>query len=288
MPATNDALSVRPMGEADLTAAHGLSVAVGWPHRLEDWRLALTLGEGVVGLRASRVAATALWWRYGASGAGARQGRIGLVIVAPSLQGAGLGRRLMEAGLEALGAQPVLLNATVAGAGLYRRLGFEACGEIVQHQGMVQAGQTRPVGAAPRVRALQAGDIEQITAMDTVAIGADRRSVLTALLAISDTLGLEADGALAGFALSRAFGRGRLIGPVVARDGAAARLLVEAMIARHAGCFVRIDVPAGAGFGGMLSAAGLAEVDRVVTMVRGEAPAAGAWHTFALANQALG
>ena len=33
------------MSEADLPAAHELSRAVAWPHRLEDWQFVLSVGE---------------------------------------------------------------------------------------------------------------------------------------------------------------------------------------------------------------------------------------------------
>ncbi len=36
---------VLPMVAADLPAAAGLSRAVGWPHRLEDWQFAFQLGQ---------------------------------------------------------------------------------------------------------------------------------------------------------------------------------------------------------------------------------------------------
>ena len=39
-------LIYRPFAETDLPAAHRLSEAVKWPHRLDDWRFALQLGGG--------------------------------------------------------------------------------------------------------------------------------------------------------------------------------------------------------------------------------------------------
>ena len=36
----------RPMTEADLPAAHALSVQLKWPHRLEDWAMLQRVSDG--------------------------------------------------------------------------------------------------------------------------------------------------------------------------------------------------------------------------------------------------
>ena len=45
------AAGMRDLTEGDLAAAHGLSQAVGWAHRLEDWRFVHRLGRGFAGRR---------------------------------------------------------------------------------------------------------------------------------------------------------------------------------------------------------------------------------------------
>jgi hypothetical protein len=42
------AINYRKFTPADLDAAHRLSLAVGWPHRREDWQFVLALGAGYV------------------------------------------------------------------------------------------------------------------------------------------------------------------------------------------------------------------------------------------------
>ncbi|MCC7275681.1 MAG: GNAT family N-acetyltransferase, partial [Alphaproteobacteria bacterium] len=104
------AYGIRAMAEDDIGQAHALSQAVRWPHRPEDWRLLRAAGHAIVATDAAgAVVGTGLWWPYGSN-----VGSLGLVIVAPDRQGAGIGRRLMDAILAAAGERTMLLNATVA------------------------------------------------------------------------------------------------------------------------------------------------------------------------------
>ena len=98
---------------------------------------------------------------------------------------------------------------------------------------------------------------------------------------------VESDGAIVGFAIARAFGRGRVIGPLVAGDEADAIALAAAAATPG---FLRMDIPAEATqLAQWLGAAGLPVVDTVTTMVRGEWPATStASRRFALTSQALG
>ncbi|WP_224024852.1 GNAT family N-acetyltransferase, partial [Burkholderia vietnamiensis] len=83
-------LTYRPFAETDLSAAHRLSEAVKWPHRVEDWRFAFQLGSGFVAEDESGVVGTALGWRFDDACAS-----LGMVIVSPEQQGRGIGRELL-------------------------------------------------------------------------------------------------------------------------------------------------------------------------------------------------
>jgi GNAT superfamily N-acetyltransferase len=98
------------MGEADLPAAHELSRAVAWPHRLEDWQFVLSVGEGLVAYSGDRLVGTAMWWSFDA-----RLVRLGMVIVDPTIQRSGVGRALMEGILGRITEPTTILNATKAG-----------------------------------------------------------------------------------------------------------------------------------------------------------------------------
>ena len=58
-------VTLRAMVPDDLTAAHGLTAAIGWPHRPEDWRMLFGLGAGLVACEGGRVIGTAMSWRHG-------------------------------------------------------------------------------------------------------------------------------------------------------------------------------------------------------------------------------
>jgi hypothetical protein len=99
---------------------------------------------------------------------------------------------------------------------------------------------------------------------------------------------LERDGVLVGFSIMRRFGRGHVIGPLVAPDADGACALAAFWSGPYAGTFVRVDVTGESGLGPWLEQAGLAQVDTGVAMARnGEPPHDAAVHQFAIVNQAL-
>lgn len=272
------------MREVDLAAAQGLSRAVGWPHRLEDWQFALSVGEGLAAYAGERLVGTALGWTYGA-----RLSRLGMVIVDPAIQRAGIGRTLMNGMLDRLTTPTVILNATLAGEPLYHQLGFRAVDSIIQHQGASFSAPLVPLNAGERIRPMGRNDAGRLIALDAAAGGAGRPHVFAALIDQAEAVVLDAGGETVGFAFYRRFGRGHVIGPVVARDAASAQALIAHWIGSNAGMFMRIDVPGGSGLSDWLEGLGLASVSPVVTMRRGEPlPPPGPFRYFAILNQALG
>jgi predicted N-acetyltransferase YhbS len=274
------AIAYRPMGESDLPAAHALSQAVRWPHRPDDWHFALRLGTGFVAEEDGAVVGTALCWDQGPN-----HGSLGLIIVSPAHQGKGIGRRLMRLVLDRLGDRCTLLNATAAGQPLYESLGFQAVGTLHQHQGIFAPPEA---SAGPRARPATAADIPAIVALANRGTGMVRDELLKHLIGVAEGAVLEQDGAVTGFSLIRPFGRGHLIGPVVAADAACAQALIATWSDAYAGAFVRLDVTGSSGLGEWLAQAGLAEVDTAVTMARHGVPAQDATvRQFAIVSQAL-
>lgn len=275
---------LRRLTTADLPAAQRLSAAFGWPHRLEDWALVHALGSGHAVELDGQLAGTVLGWRFGAEAAA-----IGMIIVAPTAQGRGLGRRLTEAMLAELGPCRIALLATEAGRPLYAKLGFQPTGLVRQHQGKALAGGRQAPRPGEALRPLSGGDVAALAALDRMATGLDRSKALAALLEVAEGVVLERDGTPAGFALLRRFGHGHLIGPVIAPDTASAQALIGHWLDARGGEFLRIDVPDAAGLGPWLAKRGLADVGTALPMLRGvPAPPPRGPQSFALINQALG
>ena len=77
-----------PFAKGHLRGALKLSQEMSWPYRLEDWEVALELGQGFVLQDAGEVIGIAAWWPYGEAHASA-----GMIIVSKSAQGRGYGAR---------------------------------------------------------------------------------------------------------------------------------------------------------------------------------------------------
>jgi len=265
-----------PLRHGDATEAAALSAAFGWPHRPADWDLFLQLGQGVACRREGRLVGTAMWFALDDSHAS-----ISLVQVAPDMQGQGLGRRLMRAVMQDAAGRSLKLHATLEGAGLYAALGFTAGGIVEQWQGHADI----PPCAATGIRAATPEDRAAISRLDQAATGLDRASVLDTVMreAVVAVAGLP--GAVTGFVVRRLFGRGALLGPLVAPDEATA-IALASFVAEPG--FVRMELP-GTPLKAWATAHGLACVGQVQTMTTGHWPAPTAPHTrIALASQAFG
>lgn len=57
-------IEIVPFGPEHLEAAVALSRQAGWPHRTEDWQLALALSEGMVAVEDGKVVGTVLVTPY--------------------------------------------------------------------------------------------------------------------------------------------------------------------------------------------------------------------------------
>ncbi|MBT2325908.1 GNAT family N-acetyltransferase [Variovorax paradoxus] len=278
----NDDVVLVPFATEHLEGALQLSQEMSWPYRLEDWAFALELGQGFV-LRngAGTVIATAAWWAYGEDHASA-----GMIIVAKAAQGRGHGARLMEALLAAAHPRTITLNSTAEGLALYERRGFVRIGVIQQHQGFPDERHQPP--PASLVRAMAPSDVEAVARLDRQATGWARRQMLDRLIQAGDSDVLVRDGEPRGYAISRLFGRGHVVGPVVAESAADARTLIEAALARLGQVLVRVDTAATSQLGDWLESVGLRQVGDATTMVKGpHIPPAGPARMFALANQSF-
>jgi predicted N-acetyltransferase YhbS len=281
----SDGVSLRAMDAQDLEAALALTAEVRWPHRASDWEQAFRHGEGLVAERDGKVAATGLRWRWGP-----RHATLGLIIVSPACQGRRIGHRLMSALLDGLDDCSVLLHATAEGRGLYERLDFVRVGELRQHQGTALPSPPIALDAGWRLRPGGQSDLDALALLDEQARGMPRRELIADLFAGAEaTVVLDHDGRARGFAMLRRFGRGHVIGPVVAASDEGAKALIAHLSGLNAGRFTRIDIDFATGLGEWLESLGLLRVDAPTTMVRGPALVTSREaRLYAIVTQALG
>jgi GNAT superfamily N-acetyltransferase len=275
--------TLRPLLPADLPAAAALSSSFGWPHRLEDWQFMSAAGRGVAAECSGALVGTAMSWTYGPDWAA-----MGLIGVAEAARGQGLGRRLAEAVLAGLGTRNVVLHATEVAIPLYRSLGFAPCGVARQLQGAAFGAGVVALDQGERLRPIGRSDPAVLAALDRQATGMERSLLVNALLETGAGVALDRDGEVTGFALLRRFGRGHVIGPVVAPDGERARALIGHFLGSRPGQFMRVDVPEDTGLCPWLEQLGLSDAGPAFRMVRGEQARGGPAGVYALMSQAFG
>ena len=284
-----DRMIPRAMTQDDVVAVHALSKAERWPHRFEDLADMLSVGEGVVGEVDGEIVASVMWWP-----AGHHSATLGMVIVAASCRGEGLGRLMMNSAIEGIQATlgtdaAILLNATEDGMPLYSKMGFVPIGDIRQHQGTSFSAPLVPLGEGERLRPVGENDAPRIAALIESATGLDRPAMMEVLFDKAHGVALDHDGELTGVALFRRFGHGYALGPVVAPDLDRAKALIAQWLGARSGEFTRLDIAGDSDLGEWLEDLGIVRVGRVVTMVRGRAPRpTGRARSFAIVAQALG
>lgn len=211
---------------ADVPAALALSAKVGWNQTADDWRLFIAHGR-TIGLfdGEAGLVATAAALPYDNA-----FGYISMVIVDPAWRRRGLARRLMGECIDALRRQgrAALLDATPAGALVYRGLGFV---ELATMERWEREGGAAD-GGGHAVDPLAPKDVENLLAADAAAFGSQRRFLLEDFLARTGTLAWTYDG---GYLVMRQGHRATQIGPLIASSAQAARVLLAAAIAAARG-----------------------------------------------------
>ena len=258
--------TIRPITLADRPLLHELTVAVFWPHRAHDLDVFLSLGQGYIALdEIGRPIGSAMYFTMGSDFA-----MCGMMVTTPRLQALGAGRRLLRRILTDCEGRDLRLSATKSGYSLYESAGFEPDFTIWQQQGKVRPFYLPEPVAGLTLRDLAPQDHAAIHALDSQAYGAHRPEVVEAMLALSTGMVVERDGALCGFAMMRPFGKGMVIGPVVAEDDQMAMQLCAPLIQQCEGHFVRMDTPQQSEhFKAFLSAAGMGVFDTVTEMHMG-------------------
>ncbi|WP_306909361.1 GNAT family N-acetyltransferase [Rhizobium mesoamericanum] len=284
------AMAIGDAADADLEQLYALSISVGWPHRAEDWQFLREVGKGVVATdEIGRIMSSAMWFSQSAELA-----TIGMVITSPRLQTQGTGLWLMEYALKDLAGVNLRLNATRAAQRLYLSLGFKPEKTVYQCQGIVtNPPAERPVSG--ELRPMTDADLAAAVTLDAAAFGVARTRLMGKLFQHSRGYGLFRDGHLVAFALCRRFGRGHVVGPIVASNDEDAMAVVAPHIRNHEGQFLRLDTHFEAGeFALLVVRSGLSVFDTVLTMSLGKSLAdfasgeADGPVTYSLVSQTLG
>lgn len=232
----SEALTKVTLNLADVPGGLALSDAAGWNQTGDDWQIFIRHGQ-TIGYRNSegQLVATAAALPYTGG-----MGWISMVLVAQDWRHKGLATQLLDGCvkyLQQMSAVPVL-DATPAGAPVYRRIGFEACFELARWEGNASTAVT-PVPDA--VRLADADDLQSMVALDTMACGIDRRYLLTDFLFRDASRAWIARDGL-GFVITRQGHRATQVGPLVATDRASALVLLDAALSGASGP-VFLDVP---------------------------------------------
>ncbi len=281
----NGAARFRSMTADDLPAAHKLSLATLWPHRLEDWKFLFELGNGIVAESEDGIIGTTMCWPHGRDYAW-----LGMTIVAPDRRHQGIARELVSRMVNQLEKRTILLHTTANGVRLFESFGFRPLDWVYRHQGSVFHAPFVPLSVGERIRPASRRDEAELVDMANRSSGLPRADVIKQLLSVAEVVAIDREGELIAFAALRKFGHGFVIGPVIAPNAGHAKALIAHWAGTRAGSFVRVDVTDSSGLSPWLTDMGLTQVDeKVRAMVRGtEPPTDPSIKRFALLNQSFG
>ena len=259
-------LVARDIADVDVHLLHALTASVGWPHRPKDWDFLIRAGKGLAAVDGiGRVFATAMWFPHGEDFA-----TVGLVVTSPRTQAQGGGRWLMDHVLEHCRGRDLALNSTRAAHGLYLSLGFVDEASVHMRQGEL----VRKLPSLPPVNgelsALGFDRLAEILPIDSHAFGRSRERLLTLLSGNASICVLRRGGQIVGYSMKRDFGRGYVVGPVVATNSEDALHLTAVHLETLKGQFVRVDTREGDGpYAAFLEQCGLSVAEVVTTMSKG-------------------
>lgn len=168
-------------------------------------------------------------------------GFLGELIIVRDRRGRGLGRQLLERGIEYLrgrGCRSIYLDGDEPAIRLYERVGFRHVCKSLRFLGRIQ-GRSHA-----EVRPMAAADIDVVTHIDREAFGADRGFFLNYRLRLFPRLckTLVSGAAISGFAMGQPGNGVVSIGPCVILGDVEPLMLLESIAAEAGGDDLRIGV----------------------------------------------
>ena len=231
------AIDIRLLFESDIPAAMQLKEAAGWNQTEEDWHrlFALEPNGCFAAVKDGRLVGTTTTTTYGNDLAW-----IGMVLVEPQERLQGIATHLMNVAMNYLKDKvaTVKLDATAQGKPVYERFGFKVESVLERWSG------TSGAHSATTSKALDEDAIRDLLALDQIAFGADRSTLIKKLIddsCVPPVLLRAADGTLNGYALARKGTNAAYAGPVVAEGPQHVESLLDQVLASLAGQRVYID-----------------------------------------------
>ncbi len=234
-------MKIRQMRETDIAAAMALKDAESWNQTEADWRFFLNSDPGLclVACASGDVIGTVTAINYEE-----KVSWIGMMLVSSAHRRQGVGSALLKAIIERLrGRGSIKLDATPAGAKVYRKLGFEEEYELVR----MNTEGVRLDSMGPHegsVRRVEERDIPDLCRLDEEAFGANRSDLIIHLWrAAPDLCWLtKRNEKVVGFSMGRKGTRYTHIGPVVADSSEDASALVAQILQSLEGRAAILDV----------------------------------------------
>jgi GNAT superfamily N-acetyltransferase len=210
-----------------------LSQEAGWPHSAQDWETVVTCGRGW-GLRLHEsVIATGTLFDYRAVAT------FGMMIVAKSHRGQGLGTKLMKKILQRSSQEPICLVAGTGADSFYTSFGFRPLSErVLKLTKATIAQQGESLVSTSTLAPLEKNNLPKVLELDWQATGMHRSPLIQYRWQQSCRALVTANAS--GYGLANYQGDQLMVGPIVAKTIDTAVELVQGLTQNHEGP-LRID-----------------------------------------------
>ncbi|MED4129672.1 GNAT family N-acetyltransferase [Shouchella miscanthi] len=227
---------VRELTEDEWGSIVHLSKAVGWDYHRKEVEMIFKNGT-VFGIDDNeKLVACAALISYDEK----KIGSIGMVIVLPSHQGKGLGRKLTEACMNRKAqTQSLMLIATKEGESLYRKVGFQTTDTIVKYT----SSSFESFNDFVHAQSFEQFMLKDVVDLDAAAFGERREGFLQdRIKQASKAYVRYKDEKIDGYGLAIDTPYNRIIGPLICKTDEGAIDIIRALLIGYSGR-VRIDLP---------------------------------------------